>query len=228
MTGYTISSDFPTTSNAFQTQNNGGVDLFLVRMNLSVSPSARIQYSTMIGGSGDDNARAVAVDQQNQAYITGSTRSVDFPNTTNALSTQLKGAADVFLSIIDASGGTVAVPVAPVVTPTSTQTPASALQATSQTPVSQPAGTTASLEPSQPAVTGDGSAISTITPDLVSTTPQAASILPATSSPVPSIRPGYHQPTPARPFRGLPPPKRRLLPGPHKHQIIRVTRPGYG
>ena len=38
-----------------------------------------LDYSTFLGGQGSDRGRDVAVDDQNEAYVTGSTQSLDFP-----------------------------------------------------------------------------------------------------------------------------------------------------
>ncbi|HEX4631343.1 MAG TPA: SBBP repeat-containing protein [Chthoniobacterales bacterium] len=87
-----IQTAFPTTANAFQSQNNGGSDAFLTR--LSPDGSSLI-YSTYIGGAGnegDNNSNndclgcisrydgaAVAVDILGNAYITGWTESTFVP-----------------------------------------------------------------------------------------------------------------------------------------------------
>jgi len=82
--------DFPT-KNAFQSQNNGGFDAFLTRLNPDGSD---LIYSTYIGGDaneGDGNdfcyscsdridGGAVAVDLLGNAYITGWTESTFVPN----------------------------------------------------------------------------------------------------------------------------------------------------
>ena len=56
MTGYTVSTDFPTTAGAFQTTNAGGTwDAFVTKLNPAGSG---LLYSTYLGGSGsDDGAR---------------------------------------------------------------------------------------------------------------------------------------------------------------------------
>ena len=49
-------------------------------------------YSTYLGGSGGESAAAVAVDANGNAYITGTTTSIDFPVTGTALQTAFGGA----------------------------------------------------------------------------------------------------------------------------------------
>ena len=105
--GYTRSSDFPTTPDAFDLGMDpnkfGGSDLdgFV----LALSPSGALQYSTYLGGTGDDLALAVAVPplltQANTVYVTGTTYSSDFPAknaAANAVAlTTLAGTRDAFV-----------------------------------------------------------------------------------------------------------------------------------
>jgi hypothetical protein len=61
-------------------------------------------YSTYLGGSGQDEATAIAVDSLGDAYITGQTLSVNFPSTAGALQPTNKGLANVFITELNPSG----------------------------------------------------------------------------------------------------------------------------
>ena len=61
-------------------------------------------YSTYLGGSGSDEADAIAVDNAGNAYVAGTTRSADFPVTSAALQKQLAGLRNAFLAKITPDG----------------------------------------------------------------------------------------------------------------------------
>jgi hypothetical protein len=62
-----------------------------------------LDYSTFLGGSGDESGAAIAVDKNGCAYVTGTTSSSDFP-TENGYSTGFGGASDLFVVKLSASG----------------------------------------------------------------------------------------------------------------------------
>ncbi len=99
--GWTLSSDFPTTDGAFQTSYNGDGDVFVVKMNPAGSA---LIYATFLGGSGWDTVDAMAVDGQGAAYVTGSTRSSDFPTTPDAFDTSLNVDYDAFVVKLNPAG----------------------------------------------------------------------------------------------------------------------------
>ncbi len=74
--GATSSSNFPTTSNAYQTSLKGTSNAFVAEIN---NAGSSLVYSTYLGGSGSDFGRAIAVTSAGSAFVTGSTNSSDFP-----------------------------------------------------------------------------------------------------------------------------------------------------
>ena len=61
-------------------------------------------YSTFLGGSNDDEGYAIAIDNQDNAYVTGVTSSSDFPYSQGAFQTGLAGNYDVFVTKFDIHG----------------------------------------------------------------------------------------------------------------------------
>ncbi|MFH2056440.1 MAG: SBBP repeat-containing protein [bacterium] len=73
--GNTGSTDFPI-RHALRNGSAGQQDAWLVKLDRSGS---RLQFGTYLGGSGDDFAASIALDQAGHAYVNGSTASQDFP-----------------------------------------------------------------------------------------------------------------------------------------------------
>jgi len=84
VTGYISSEGFPTV-NPFQEMPAGA---FISKLNPA---GTELLYSSYLGGSGQDYASAVAVDTSGSAYVVGSTRSTDFPTTSNAFQKVYEG-----------------------------------------------------------------------------------------------------------------------------------------
>lgn len=81
--GETTSADFPVTAGVAQAaQRSAFQDAFVFKLNATGS---QLLYSTYLGGSFSDAARAIAVDAAGAAYVGGSTRSTDFPVSAGAL-----------------------------------------------------------------------------------------------------------------------------------------------
>ena len=100
ITGWTNSSNFPTTTGI--NYNGGKGDVFILKLN---SMGSELIYSTFIGGGGGDGGMGIAVDSKGNAYVTGSTISSDFPTTPRANDTSYNGGtADVFVLKLNSSG----------------------------------------------------------------------------------------------------------------------------
>jgi hypothetical protein len=101
ITGWTNSSDFVTTSGAFQTTYAGGGDFFVTKLN---SSGTSLIYSTYIGGSSYDEGFGIAIDSIGNAYITGRTTSTDYDITSGAFQTTYGGGTyDVFVTKLNST-----------------------------------------------------------------------------------------------------------------------------
>ncbi|MGB8013002.1 MAG: SBBP repeat-containing protein [Terriglobales bacterium] len=104
VTGQTFSTNFPTTTGAFQTvckhedpcNRNGHA--FVTKLDPTGSA---LVYSTYLGGKGTDWGGSIAVDNAGHAYVTGATTSPNFPVTSGAFQT-ICGDIDVGCALGDA------------------------------------------------------------------------------------------------------------------------------
>ncbi len=100
VSGFTTSTDFPTES-PYQGSYGGGVkDVFVAKINPSGSA---LIYSTYLGGSGEDYSHGLAIDSSGNAYVTGKTKSTNFP-TASSFQGSNAGNFDVFVTKINATG----------------------------------------------------------------------------------------------------------------------------
>ncbi|KFI37863.1 hypothetical protein HY02_02020 [Peptococcaceae bacterium SCADC1_2_3] len=95
VTGWTESTNFPTTSGAFDQSHNGGDDAFVTKLNAAGSA---LVYSTYLGGSDWHLGSGIAVDSSDCAYVTGYTSSTDFPTTSGAFGQTHNGDYDAFVT----------------------------------------------------------------------------------------------------------------------------------
>ncbi len=100
--GVTRSSDFPTVSalrGSFLAKDIQ--DAFVAK----VSPSGSgLVYSTLLGGSLEDAAQAIAVDSSGNAYVAGWTRSTDFPTAAPLRAVFGGGGVDAFVTKLGSAG----------------------------------------------------------------------------------------------------------------------------
>jgi hypothetical protein len=101
VTGWAGSKDFPT-ANALQPTFGGGIgDAFVTKFS---ADGASLIYSTYFGGRSFDYGTKIAVDQYGQTFVTGSTKSGDFP-TLNAIRPRPGGDQDAFVTSLSTDGG---------------------------------------------------------------------------------------------------------------------------
>jgi Beta-propeller repeat len=101
--GITYSTNFPTTTNAFQKHigvANGAYQAYSYANAFVAEISAsgtNLLYSSYFGGTNFDVGERIAVDNSNFVYVTGFTASTNFPNT-NAFQQYLNGSTNAFVA----------------------------------------------------------------------------------------------------------------------------------
>jgi hypothetical protein len=101
VTGFTDSTSFPVSQNAYQGKNNappGGYNNFIAEFDLTQSGSAALVASTYLGGSMGtpsvlDGTNGLAIDAYGNVYIVGIATSKDYPVTSDAYQSGLVGTA---------------------------------------------------------------------------------------------------------------------------------------
>ena len=115
VTGITTSLNFPTEPDGARFGPGGGSDAFVTKFN---AEGNQLIYSTYLGGSSNENYYpeleelgstygGITIDSIGNAYVTGLTRSSDFPITPGAYQQTLKGLSDTFVTKLNAAGNTI-------------------------------------------------------------------------------------------------------------------------
>jgi hypothetical protein len=104
VTGMTSALNFPVTSGAIQTTYAGGIfDAFIAKF----GTGGNLIWSTYYGGGHTDAAYNADFDSQNNIIVVGGTGSYNFPVSTTAIQTTLKGTGnyyDCFILKLDSNG----------------------------------------------------------------------------------------------------------------------------
>jgi hypothetical protein len=104
VTGETTSTDFPTTTGAFQasfTAAGYASEAFVTELNAT---GTGLNYSTFLGGYQSTVATAIALDASDDAYITGFTNAGDFPTTAGAFQTTIGNSEQPFVTKLNPTG----------------------------------------------------------------------------------------------------------------------------
>jgi len=98
LSGYTLSSNFPVSSNAYQTKYGGNTDAFISVLN---PVKGQLVYSTYFGGSEPDAAMDLKEDSSGALYVAGYTESPGLPSTSGALQPNYDDSVDAFALKLD-------------------------------------------------------------------------------------------------------------------------------
>jgi hypothetical protein len=106
VTGYTTSTNFSTTSGAYQTVNRSSTyNTFITKLNAAGSS---LIYSTYLGGSNanGDSGYGISLDSSGNAYVVGTAFSSNFPTTSGAYQTAFGGgsSSNVFITKLNSAG----------------------------------------------------------------------------------------------------------------------------
>lgn len=101
VTGRTGSDDFPVTPGAYDTDLQGGYEVFVSKLSTAGS---ELLWSTFIGGSNGEEGRAVVTDAWGNPVLSGWTGSNNFPSTPDAYDTSHNLSSDVFVARLSSDG----------------------------------------------------------------------------------------------------------------------------
>jgi len=87
--------------NAYVTGNSSAGEVWVIKINPT---GTAFGYRVVLGGSYIQRASSLAIDSAGNLLVAGETMSVDFPVTTGAIQSKLRGSTNVFLTKLDPSG----------------------------------------------------------------------------------------------------------------------------
>jgi hypothetical protein len=97
----TLSQQFPMAGAQVQGLPVGASDVIFGVMNMSLTGTDSLLYSTYYGGTGNEEVRGIAFDAKGHVAITGYTLSEDLPVTSTAVQTYNGGNGDAFVAVFD-------------------------------------------------------------------------------------------------------------------------------
>jgi hypothetical protein len=101
VTGFTMSSDFPTTSGVYDTTQNGNTDIYVTKINAA---GTALVFSTFVGGSSSDYGYGIALNSLKHVFVTGGTSSNNFPTAGMSYDSTHNGQYDAFLFKLNSQG----------------------------------------------------------------------------------------------------------------------------
>jgi hypothetical protein len=193
--GVTTSTSLAVTPGAFQSTYGGGGDTFVSVLD----PSGVFNlYTTYLGGSGLDSPQGVAVDPTENAYVIGTTQSIDFPVTAGVFEGQYPGGnnglAFVARLVPVLQSPTPTMTVTPTLIPTPIQTSllpptATAVRTPLPTRSSNATPIQTAMEVGTPTPSQTATSVRTATPAATATTTATFTVTPtATPTPLESVK----------------------------------------
>lgn len=97
----TVLEDFPGPVDPIQHVVRGRNDVFIAKYRPQPDGGAQLLYFTWLGGTGEDDVRALKIDANGRAILAGTTDSTDFTTAGNATQTTNGGAIDAWYAVVD-------------------------------------------------------------------------------------------------------------------------------
>ncbi len=104
--GHSGSEDWPVSGNALQSERKNLGSYVYNLVVTKFDAAGTLIWSTFLGGSTNDYARAIKLDAKGQVVIAGQTLSADFPTTADAMQRQRLGSANAFIAVLSPDGST--------------------------------------------------------------------------------------------------------------------------
>jgi len=101
-TGWTNSTNYRTTTGAYDTVHNLQEDIFVSKFTI-IGTKQTLDFSTFIGGSSSDMVKALSLDADMNIYITGWTNSIDYP-VKSSFQPEASGGIEAIVSKISKDG----------------------------------------------------------------------------------------------------------------------------
>lgn len=98
--GFTSSMDLPVSGTAWQNSNNGGLDIFVAKFDLTGN---RI-WDTYFGGTNSEDAHTLTFDNSGNVILSGDTYSNDFPTSIGAYQDSYVAGSDMYLIKFNSAG----------------------------------------------------------------------------------------------------------------------------
>ncbi|MFA8451827.1 MAG: SBBP repeat-containing protein [Bacteroidales bacterium] len=99
--GVTNSSDFIVSDESVQSNLRGENDIFILKLD---SLGTGLEYSTLIGGDGEDNVASICINDAGNAFVCGVTQSTDFTISNEGYQTEIAGFSDGYILKLNKDG----------------------------------------------------------------------------------------------------------------------------
>ena len=98
MTGYSNSSNYPTTTGVYQESYNGSEDIVISKLDAGLTD---LLSSTFLGGSDSERSTSIVLDDTGNVYVAGVSTSSDYSTTVGAFDESYNNYNDIIITKLD-------------------------------------------------------------------------------------------------------------------------------